>query len=129
MAKNKTIDIDGLAVEIAATLADYTEDVQKSIELDVAAVAKETKDELKNTSPKLTGNYAKGWAVQKIPTTSGRVSYRVYNKNAPHLTHLLEYGHKKVTGGMVRAIPHIDPANRKAQESLLKKIKESIQKA
>lgn len=129
MAKNKTIDIDGLAVEIAATLSDYTKDVQKSIESDIALVAKATKEDLKNTSPRLTGNYAKGWAVQKVQTTSGRVSYRVYNKNAPHLTHLLEYGHKKVAGGMVRAIPHIDPANRKAQETLLKKIKESIQKA
>ena len=129
MAKNKTIDIDGLALEIAATLSDYTTDVQETIESDVALVAKATKEELKNTSPRLTGNYAKGWTVKKVQSTAGRVSYRVYNKNAPHLTHLLEYGHKKVNGGMVRAIPHIDPANRKAQTSLLAKIKETIQKA
>jgi hypothetical protein len=62
--------------------------------------------DLRETSPKDTGEYAKGWAYrQEAPG-----SYRVYNKKKPQLTHLLEHGHAKRGGGRVEGRPHIKPA-------------------
>lgn len=129
MAKNKTISPGNLGAEIAAILSDYTREVQEAITADVVEVAKDTKNELKNTSPKLTGSYSKGWTTEKVVQTESRIVYRIKNKTDWQLTHLLEYGHAKPGGGMTRAIPHIDPADRKAREKLLRKIKESIQKS
>lgn len=70
---------------------------------------------LKSTSPKLTGDYAKGWRVLKVDKHL-RV---VHNATMPGLTHLLEKGHviKNATGsyGRANAQKHIEPAE---QESI-----------
>ena len=74
MAKNKTISPGDLGAEIAAILSDYTREVQEAITADVVEVAKDTKNELKNTSPKLTGSYSKGWTTEKVVQTESRIA-------------------------------------------------------
>lgn len=50
--------------------------------------ARNSVNRLKAVSPKRTGEYASGWSAKKQDH-----GYVVYNKKAPGLTHLLEYGH------------------------------------
>ncbi|MDD9149257.1 HK97 gp10 family phage protein [Sporolactobacillus sp. CQH2019] len=97
-----------LADEIARALQEYTDDV--TVELDDVkdTISKEAVSELRATSPKRTGDYAKGWSRKK--TAHG---YVVYNRTDYQLTHLLEYGHAKRNGGRVRAYPHIAPVEQK----------------
>ena len=46
----------------------------------------------------------------------------------PWLPHLLEHGHAKRDGGRVEAKPHIASAEAKAEEQLLKDIKQALEK-
>ena len=51
------------------------------------------------------------------------IRLRVYNAKKPQLTHLLEFGHQKRSGGRVEAKPHIRLARDHAEQKLLGRIK------
>lgn len=122
------IKIDNLTEAIMRELTQYSEELNDQIKIDTNKVAQETVKQLKATSPKKSGEYAKGWA-QKESVKGRNVSKRVvYNKDHYQLTHLLENGHAKVNGGRVRAIPHIRPAEELAIKNLEDKIIESIKR-
>ena len=98
-----------------------------------------TEEVLHRTSPKMTGNYADGWAWTD-KSLLGRKSrrggvwqggnYIVYNATDWQLTHLLEYGHENPTAvsGMKRtpAHPHIKDAEQKGIEDLVRRLYESL---
>lgn len=110
--------------EIALILQQYTKEVEDEIQKSAAKIATATAKELRSTSPKKTGEYAKGWTKKKTP--EGQV---VYNKNKPSLTHLLEKGHAKVGGGRVKGKPHIEPAEKRAIEDFEKSVIEAIERS
>lgn len=98
---------------------------------DEAAIdaAKKTVKELKATSPRRSGKYAKGWTYKK--EKSGACI--VYNKARPQLTHLLEKGHPvkgrgKTVTGQARAFPHIADAEETAEKTFIAELKNKIQK-
>ena len=91
------IKVDELAGEIVLAIQAYTEDVSEAIDQAARDTAKAMAKDLRETSPKKTGEYAKGWTHRK----EAPGSYRVYNKKKPQLTHLLEHGHAKHGGGRV----------------------------
>lgn len=107
------IKVDDITTEITNTIQEYTEDVSKAIEEESKNIADEAVQELKNTSPKKTGQYAKGWSKKKQGN-----GYVIYNKKKPQLTHLLEHGHVKRGGGRVSGKPHIRPVEEKAIKDL-----------
>ncbi len=110
--------------EIALILKDYTIEVERTLEKEAARIATETAKELRSTSPKKTGEYAKGWTKKKTP--EGQV---VYNKNKPSLTHLLENGHAKVGGGRVAGKPHIEPAEKRAMQDFENSVIREIERS
>lgn len=114
--------IDNLAKEINKQLQTYTNEVEKKVRRAEDKVTRDTASELKQTSPTSPsgGRYADGWAKKR--TEHGVV---VYNKNRPSLTHLLEKGHAKVSGGRTKAIPHIRPAEQRA----IKDFEAAVEKA
>lgn len=75
-----------------------------------------------------TGNYAKGWTVKK----NSDLSYTVYNRTQPTLTHLLENGHLLVKSdkvvGYVKGKKHIAPSVVKLSKSIDKPIVNEINK-
>ncbi|MDD9148157.1 HK97 gp10 family phage protein [Sporolactobacillus sp. CQH2019] len=97
-----------LADEIAQALQEYTDDVTQELDDAKDKISKEAVSELRTTSPKKTGDYAKGWTRKKT-----KYGYVVHNRTDYQLTHLLEYGHAKRNGGRVRAYPHIAPVEQK----------------
>lgn len=113
--------INSLAGEIARALQEYTTEVEEGLEKVKVEVAKKTAETLKQTSPKLTGDYAKGWAIKKVGTAQV-----VHNRTNYQLTHLLEKGHAKRGGGRVSAIPHIAPAEELAIEEFESEVERVI---
>lgn len=110
-----------VAKEIAKALQTYTAEVTEGLEKAKEEVAKETVQELKRTSPKLTGDYAKGWRTKRVGTAQV-----VHNATDYQLTHLLEHGHAKRGGGRVPGIPHIAPAEKKAIDEYTKRVEKVI---
>jgi hypothetical protein len=110
-----------IANEIARALSEYTNEVKEGVEKAQLEVAKETVQDLKETSPKLTGDYQKGWTRKKVGTAEV-----VHNKTNYQLTHLLEKGHAKRGGGRVPAYPHIGRAEDRAVREYIERVERVI---
>ena len=95
-------------IQVSDILNEYSEDIQNGITKTSEVVAKEGAAKLKTTSPKLTGDYAKGWRV-KVTKSKGKVSSIIHNATDYQLTHLLEHPHLKRNGGLTTPKVHIAP--------------------
>ena len=101
MARNSILDIKDI-------LNEYSVDIQENIVKTAENVAKKGAEKLKQTSPKRTGQYSKGWRVR---TTKGRgeVSSVIHNATNWQLTHLLEKPHLLRNGRLSTPKVHIYP--------------------
>lgn len=124
-----TVKVDQFAAKIAEIMAEYQGVAMDVLQASVDAVSKETVRELKASSPKLTGDYAKSWTQTKTAGNGSTYGKIVHNKQNYRLTHLLEYGHAKRGGGRTKAQPHIAPAEEHAVEEFEKKLTEGIENA
>lgn len=106
MARTKSIE-----AQLAEILKEYREEIDDAINEGLTVAPDECKAELRNNSPKDTGDYSKGWKVKRDRKLKRAV---VYNATHPGLTHLLENGHdivnKKGRYGRAPAHPHIAAA-------------------
>lgn len=122
-----------LSSSINEVLTVYSNNVTQAIKNCVVEVAKNTVDTLHQTSPKMTGDYARAWAYTIL--YDGEFERRA-SVNIPtddyRLIHLLEFGHiiknrkNGATYGRVSGIPHVMPAYEKAQKEYTEKVKEAI---
>ena len=121
-----SINIDQLANEVMKDLRIYQLNTLEDVERAVRETAEETVLELNRTSPQgQTGKYRKSWAIKRDPGIPGkwRMSLVVYAKKPDYrLTHLLEFGYAKVSGGRVKALPHIRRAEDNALTRLFDKL-------
>lgn len=122
--------MNDISAEIMKELEKYSNAVIQSVNECTEANAKNLQKELRSTSPKKTGNYAKGWRAEQVSKTSAQSTFIVHNKTKYQLTHLLEYGHA-VNGGTerVKAYPHIEKAKEKAVEKFVREIEKAIEEA
>lgn len=79
-------------IAIKDILNEYSNDIQEGITEAAYKVAEDGKNKLKVTSPKRTGDYRKGWRVDKRGG-KGYVHATIYNATDWQLTHLLEQPH------------------------------------
>ena len=114
----RKIPLQELEITIQKDLAAYSDEVAEGIRKEVKEVAKETVATLKATSPRDTGEYARGWSSRVEFESREDIRVRIYNRTEPQLTHLLEYGHAKTNGGRVEGRPHIRPAEQEAEKKL-----------
>ena len=117
------VKIDGLADAIVKELEEYRQDITDELKREIKTVAKECKQDIQRNSPVLTGSYRKGWQDKVAYEGDEDIRVIVRNRTDYQLTHLLEYGHAKVNGGRVQGHPHIGPAEQRAEEKLMKKVK------
>jgi len=122
------ISVDKLAAEIARELSKYSQKVVEKVNISSERIGKEAVKQLKRTSPKRTGEYAKSWTMT-TETAVGQPHRRIIHVKAPHyrLTHLLEYGHAKVGGGRVEGKPHIRPAEEMVIQEFVREVEEAIE--
>lgn len=115
-----------VAIQMKEVLNEVNKEVEQSAKRNIQSVAKEAVQKLKNTSPRKTGSYSKGWAVKK----NSDMDAVVHNKTDYQLTHLLENGHiirnKKGTYGRTSGIKHIKPVEEWASDELPRRIIEDI---
>lgn len=124
----KTISVDELSSTILDALHEYSSEVMEATKASVKEQAEATVQELKTTSPKRTGKYARNWKSKIAFEGMDDIRALVYNGGKTYrLTHLLEYGHDiKRDGRVVGHAPakaHIRPAEQKAIDGLGRKIK------
>lgn len=121
--------MESLTVQMSRILEEYSEDLQDATNDAIEKVAKEAVQKLKNTSPKKTGDYARGWKVKREKGRGNIATLIVYNKEY-QLTHLLENGHivrnKKGTYGRAPAIKHIKPVEEWANTELPQEIERQL---
>ncbi len=119
------VKIDDLSAQIDLELEQYSDEVRKGLQRTVTRVSGQLIKRLRETSPKKSGAYAKGWA-KKEDKAPGTPSAIVYNRDRGWLTHLLENGHAKAGGGRVEAKPHIRPAAKAAEEEFVKDVEKML---
>lgn len=118
MANNSILDIKDI-------LNDYSLDIQEAITQEAQNVAKKGVAELKNTSPKRTGKYRKGWRV-KTDKGRGFVECIIHNATDYQLTHLLEKPHALRNGGTSRPQVHIAPVEQQCVSEYQKNVESII---
>jgi hypothetical protein len=123
------INIDQLASEIAKELSTYSQEVVQKVNVCSERVGKTAVKQLKQTSPKRYGDYAKSWTMKTEPEV-GQPHKRIVHVKAPHyrLTHLLEHGHAKAGGGRVEGKPHIRPAEEMVIQEFTREVEEVIRR-
>lgn len=115
-----------VSVQMKELLDSINEEVRNAGKDAIEKVSKEVVQKLRNTSPKKTGDYAKGWGTKKLNS----FTVVVHNKTDWQLTHLLENGHvvknKKGTYGRVSPKKHIAPVEEWAADALPEEIMRRI---
>lgn len=108
-------------------LSNYGIEVQEVMLEVIPEVAKDAAQKLRKTSPKKTGDYAKGWKY-KVDKKRLRVGAVIYNKDRYRLTHLLENGHAKRGGGRVASRDHIAPVNDWAADEVMDRLMDRLER-
>lgn len=128
----KAIKPDELAAAIVDELHTYDQKVTDGIKKEIRQVAKECRQDIVEHSPVDTGEYKSGWKDKVRYEDSSNIRITVYNKKEPYITHLLEHGHAGPGGiakGSARPFPHIAPAEQRAEEKLMRKVKVVVKRA
>lgn len=112
-----------LSAELQKILNDYNDDVMKAVEEEGTKLGRKAVNELKSTSPKKRGKYARGWKSKKLAGSLGNFESVVYNSTHPGLTHLLEKGHATRNGGRTAAQPHIKPVEEQVKREYEENLK------
>lgn len=112
-------------LDVKEILNEYSNDIQEAITNEAQNVAKKGVAELKNTSPKRTGKYRKGWRV-KTTKGKGKVECIIYNGTAWQLTHLLEKPHALRNGRTSRPQVHIAPVEQQCISEYQKNVENIV---
>ena len=116
--------------EIRNILEDYEKDCRELVEKAAKKAARDAVKDLKANSPSRHGDYAGSWQTTTTKNELNEYTLVVRNKDHYQLTHLLEHSHVTPKGNYTTPIPHIKPAEEKANEQfyndVVKGIKEGL---
>lgn len=125
---SNTIQPNDFAKAINELLDEYGDEVGDALQEVVKSTAKDASDKLKHQGEfnDITGDYRKSWRFD-VKVTPLNVVGTVYAKE-PHyrLTHLLEFGHAKQSGGRTRAFPHISIVNDWVGEEVVDRLERKL---
>lgn len=121
---NGQISIDSMADAIMRELEEYANVTTENVKEGTKKVAKKAVEELKENSPKKTGDYAKSWKSKITSETNHSIKSTIYAGDGQYrLTHLLEKGYAKRGGGRVEGTPHIAPVEKMCRDQLMEEMK------
>lgn len=123
------VKIDNFANVLLKEMEKYSQACAEEVKDIIKEESKKARKELKQTSPKRTGDYAKKWGRKVTWENSTSVKVVISNENY-RLVHLLEKGHQLRRGGRsigeVEPIEHVAPAQKKLNSVVEKRIKEVL---
>lgn len=123
------VTVDNFANVLLKEMEKYSQACSEEIKEVVKDAGKKARTELKRTSPKRSGEYAKKWSMKVAKENSTSVEVVIYDKRYS-LVHLLEKGHQLRKGGRsigeVKPMEHVAPAQEKLEIELEKGIKEVL---
>lgn len=123
---SQTIQISELEQVIMDSLEKYADEAAEVMSEVLPEVGKSTVQNLKATSPKRTGDYARSWKyVMQQSRGSKRKNKLVVYDTMNH--RILEFGHANRDGGYTKGIPHVQPAQAKAEAEAIEKIKDKLE--
>lgn len=123
------VKLDNLASAIMDALKEYGAHSDVVVEAAVNAAGKDCVDEIRANAPERPngGRYKKSWRGKAETPAPHRYTYTAYaNKDGYRIAHLLENGHLNRDGSRTRAFPHIRPAEKKAEEELIRRLKKEL---
>lgn len=123
---------DAIAKTIDSFLLSFGSEVSQEMAEALDEVGKEAVKMLKATSPKNTGKYSRGWRYKRqAKGKNGLIEAKIYNATSGQLTHILEFGHPKMSGdqviGQIKGQPHIEPVNKWVQSEFPKRFTQKLQ--
>lgn len=126
---SQEIQISEMERVIMDALEQYADKAADVIGETLPLVGQETAQDLRATSPKLTGNYAASWTygMQTSRGSKKKNKLVVYNKKHYRIVHLLEKGHAKKNGGRVEAKVHVKPAQDRAEQKAIERITDKLE--
>lgn len=117
-----------IEAQLMGILTEFNDELGEEVHDAFKDTGKDTAKLLKQTSP--TGHSSKHYKDGWTSKTTGKgidTTMVVYNKLKPGLTHLLENGHQiyvnRMNKGRANGIKHIEPAEQKAIEELMRKLR------
>lgn len=126
---SSNVNLDNFLHEFGVIVEDFIDEERDLINKEVRKVGRETRDELKTTTPAGAeryhdwGDYQSGFAASEDKNGLGGITVTISNKKKPGLTHLLEEGHVNANGhGRAQAFPHIAPAAEHAFKELKRRL-------
>ena len=112
---------NNFAADVKKILEQYSSDAAEVMNETIEQVAKDSSKRLKQTSPKRTGKYAKGW-TQTVEKGRMTVSAIIHGKSGTYqLAHLLEKGHLTRKGTRTKEIVHIAPVDKWVVEEAVRR--------
>ena len=122
------LDLTG---QISEIFDDYSRNMKRKVNNSVDKVGKDAVDKLKSTSPKKTGDYARGWKLKRERGRNGINDVVIHNATDWHLTHLLENGHvirnAPGTYGRAPAHVHIKPVEEYFNSEVVEEIQRELE--
>ena len=113
--------MNDFASDLARELQRYANVVEEELLTVQEEVADVAVSKLKQNSPKKTGAYRKGWRKKKEGNAV------IVHNTKGQLTHLLENGHAKASGGRVPAQVHIRPVEEYVMNELLRRVERLLE--
>lgn len=128
-AAQMKVTADNLAQVLQGILDEYAEDAEKTLDDAAKEAAKAGAKAIQNSAKTQfggSGDYARGWTAQKEDVARHATLWKVWNKNAPGLPHLLEFGHALRNGGRSTPRVHIAPVEAELVQNFEKVIRERL---
>ncbi len=123
------VTIDNFADKLIKQMTEYSEACSEEVKEVIKDAGKKARTELKRTSPKRSGDYAKKWSMKVAKENSTSVEVVIYDKRYS-LVHLLEKGHQLRRGGRslgeVKPIEHVAPVQEKIEIEVENGIREVL---
>lgn len=128
MSATKRVKANELANEIKNMFINYIDEIDEEVVSLSDTLANQAKKDLKESSPKKTGDYSKGWAVSQHQSGKHYYGKAIHNKKKYRLTHLLEFGHATKDGKRTQAYPHIRPIEFKYKQKFVDELERKIKR-